>query len=178
MREGKPKLRVGHCKQRPAVPRGETSIFDEVKNQLFQTQKTRGVANGCAVFTGFCGHFFLGQMKFAHQALIGAGFFDRVEVLALNILDEGYFERSLIGDFADDRGHTAQACPLRCAPSAFAGEELIARSNSSQDQRLNDAAYLDRLSELRQGLFRKMSARLIGTWLDQINVYELRARDS
>src|SRR5579859_3530460 len=117
-------------------------------------------------------------MEFAHQALIGSSLFDRVEVLALNILDEGYFERSLIGDFADDCRHTAEACSLRCAPSAFAGEELIARSNSSQHQRLNDAAYLYRLSELRQGLFRKMSARLVGTWLDQINVYELRTRDS
>src|ERR1700724_3507402 len=117
-------------------------------------------------------------MEFAHQALVGAGFFDRVEVLALNILDQGYFERSFIGDFADDRRHTAQACSLRCAPSAFAGEKLIARSNSPQHQRLNNPAHLDRLSELRQGLFRKMSARLIGTRLDQINVYELRARDS
>src|ERR1700730_14452362 len=111
-------------------------------------------------------------MKLAHQALIGAGFFDRVEILALNILEQGYFERSFIGDFADDRGHTAQAGSLRCAPAAFAGEKLIARSNSPQHQRLNDPAYLDRLSELRQGLFRKMSARLIGTWLDQINRYE------
>src|ERR1700676_2025707 len=112
-------------------------------------------------------------MKFAHQALVGSRLFDRVEVLALNILDQSYFERSLIGDFADDCGHTAQACSLRCAPSPFAGEELIARSDSSQHQRLNDSAPLDRLSELRQGLFGKMSARLIGTWFDQINVYEL-----
>src|SRR5580704_5835409 len=116
-------------------------------------------------------------MKFAHQALVGSRLFDRVEVLALNILDQRYLERRLVGDFADDCGDTAQACSLRGAPSPFAGEKLIARSNSPQHQRLNNPAHLDRLSELRQGLFRKMSARLIGTWLDQINVYELRARD-
>jgi hypothetical protein len=161
VREAQPKLRVSYRKQRPAMPWRETPVFDEVEDLLFQTQKTRSVTDGGPVFAGFCSYFFLGQMKFAHQALVGARFFDWVEVLALDILDQSYLKRHLIGDFADDRRHTAEACSLRCSPAAFAGKKLIARSDSPQNQRLNNPAYPDRLGKFCQRLFPKMSARLI-----------------
>src|ERR1700739_828805 len=108
------------------MPWRETPVFDEAEDLLFQAQKTRSVADRGPVIAGFCSYFFLGQMQFAHHALLGAGFFDWVEVLALDILDQSYLKRRLIGDFADDRWYTAEACSLSRAPAALAGKKLIA----------------------------------------------------
>ena len=56
----------------------EAAVLDELEDRLLQAQKASGIADGGAIFSGFCGYFFLGQVKFAHHALEGAGLFDGV----------------------------------------------------------------------------------------------------
>ena len=104
--------------------------------------------NRGAILAGSCRYFLLSQMKFAHQALKGARLFDGVEVFALNIFDERDLQRGLVGDFTNDGRYAAQAGPLRGAPAPFAGQKLKARADAPQDERLNDAADLNGLSEL------------------------------
>ena len=40
--------------------------------------------------------------EFAAEPVEGVGGFDRVQVLALDVLDEGDFEQAVVGDFPDD----------------------------------------------------------------------------
>jgi hypothetical protein len=125
----------------------QATAFNQIEDRPFQTQEPRSVTNCCSILSGFCGNLFLGQMKFIRQTFVGARLFDRVEVLALNIFDQGYLERRLIANLTDDRGHAAQAGSLRRAPSTFAGEKLISRSDAPQYQRLDDSTNADGLSK-------------------------------
>ena len=69
----------------------------------------------------------LGVAVVVDQALIGLCFLDRVEVLALDILDQRDLERLLVAEIADDGGDFVQPRPLRRAPAPFAGDDLEAR---------------------------------------------------
>ena len=42
------------------------------------------------------------RCKFAAEAVEGRGRFDGVQILALDVLDEGDFEQALVGDFLND----------------------------------------------------------------------------
>src|SRR2546429_479797 len=51
---------------------------------------------------------------------------ERIEVLALDVLDEGDGDRSLIRDVADDRRDLREPGHLRGAPAPLAGDDLVA----------------------------------------------------
>jgi hypothetical protein len=114
-------------------------------------------------------------MKFTHEALESARFLNWVEIFALNILDERDLQRSFVGDLANDSRYAAQAGSLRGAPAPFARQKLKPRVKAAQNQRLNDSADLNGLSKLGQRLLTKMGAWLVGAWLDQVDIHELRA---
>ena len=95
----------------------------------------------------------LGMAIFVDQPLIGLRLLDRVEVLALDILDQRDFERFVVAELADDRRDFVQPRPLRRAPAPLAGDDLEAVAVRADDDRLDDAARLDRGGELVQRLF-------------------------
>src|SRR5260370_238611 len=125
----------------------QAAALNQIEDRLFQAQEPRGVTNCCSILSGFCCNLFLRQMKFIRQTFVGPRLFDRIEVLALNIFDQRYLECRLVANLTDDRGNAAQAGSLRRAPSTFAGEKLISRSDAPQYQRLDDSTPLDGLSE-------------------------------
>src|SRR5260370_42114902 len=121
----------------------QAAAFNQVEDRLFQAQEPGRIANRCSILSGFCRNLFLGQVKFICQTFVGARLFDRVEVLALNIFDQGYLERRLIANLTDDRGHSAQAGSLRRAPSTLAAENLLTPSTSPQNTRLDYPTHLN-----------------------------------
>ena len=56
-----------------------------------------------------------------------AGFLDRVQVLALDVLDQADAERGLVGHVAHERRHLLEAGHARRAPAPLAGEDLVLR---------------------------------------------------
>src|SRR3978361_1213562 len=95
---------------------------------------------------------FLGMGIIVDEALIGMRLFDRIEVLALDILNEGDFESFLVAEFTHDRRDFVEARPLRRAPAPLAGDDLEAMAVRADDDRLDDAARLDGRGELGQSL--------------------------
>lgn len=71
------------------------------------------------------GEGLLGMAKFLDEALIGLGLLDRIEILALDIFQQGNLQRLAIAIVADDDGHFVQPRTLRCAPAALARDDLI-----------------------------------------------------
>ena len=64
------------------------------------------------------------------QPLIRQRFVDRIEILALDVLDQRELEQLLVGAFGDvahDDRHLVQAGALRGAPAALAGDDAIRR---------------------------------------------------
>jgi len=83
------------------------------------------------------------------------GFFDGVEVLALEILDEGEFEDFLVGGGADDGGGFQEADFLGGAPAAFAGDELEFIEALPDDEGLDDAVLADGIRPAREAFRRE-----------------------
>ena len=61
--------------------------------------------DGGAIFSGPMADFFRAEVEVGVEAAERVGGFDRVQVLTLDILDEGDFEEAVIRDVADDGWH-------------------------------------------------------------------------
>ena len=58
------------------------------------------------------------------QRLIAERLFQRIEIRALHVLDDGEFERLAVGHFENDDRHFVQLRALRRAPAPLAGDDL------------------------------------------------------
>jgi len=99
----------------------------------------------------------------------------RVQIFALNVLDERHGDGGLVGHLADYRGNVRKPRHLCRAPPALAGDDFVAlrfsritmRQRPHQD-RLHQTLRLDRIGELAQGFRAHVHARLILAPLQQI----------
>ena len=78
-----------------------------------------------AAFTDDLGNLFLAIAEFFQQSAVALGFFQRVEVGALDILDDRDLQRLGVARLDDDDRDFVQAGALRRAPAAFAGDDFI-----------------------------------------------------
>ena len=72
------------------------------------------------------GDLFLRQVKLVGQPAVRVRFFDRVEVLALDVLDQRDRQQPVVWNVADDDRDLEQAGALRGAPAPFARDDLVA----------------------------------------------------
>ena len=118
--------------------------------------------------------------EFLHQAAIAARFFDRVEVLALDVLDQRDLERVAIGEIAHHDRHFVQLRLLRRAPAPLAGDDLplagLGAMRAHQD-RLQHALLHDGLRELAQLLLVERRARLHRARMQELDRRGARRRD-
>jgi len=135
-----------------------------------EAKEPQGVCNGCSIAADASSDFFLGQSQSFYKLLISLCFLDRIEVLAMNVLNEREFEHVLIRDVTDDRRDLQQSSHLGCSPSAFSGNQLVAKAATSNDNRLYETMSSDGVRELTQPLFIISSTGLMGIRIDKIDV--------
>ena len=70
-------------------------------------------------------HLVVGEPEVLDQLLVGGRLLERVEVVALEVLDERLLERGRVVGVADERGDRLQPDPARRAPAALAGDQLV-----------------------------------------------------
>lgn len=171
-----PGLGVNDSQQSAAVSSSDASIFNQVLYRLFQLQEPDGVRDCGSVFAGAVGDIFLSELEIGHQPFKCPPLLDGIEILALNIFNQGDLKRLRLGDLADDCGNARQTRALRRSPAALAGNELVAGPVRAQDERLDYAASADRARQLLERLFPKSRPGLIRAWVDQVDVHLMRAR--
>ena len=66
----------------------------------------------------------LAVFELVAERLIARRFFERIEVFALDVLDDRKLERLGVADLENDHGHVVNAGALRRAPAALAGDDL------------------------------------------------------
>ena len=95
-------------------------------------------------------HFVLAVIELFHQRQIAARLFDRVEVGALHVFDDGEFQRLPVGRFHHDDRHVVLIGALRRAPAPLAGDDLeaVVARGLAHDDRLDDAVLADRGGKL------------------------------
>ena len=89
-------------------------------------------------------------VKFRHQTLVTCGFFDRIEVGALDILDNRHFKRIAVAGFDDNDRHFVQSGPLCGPPAAFTGDDFKHIGQAcllAHDNRLDNAFFTDRVGQ-------------------------------
>jgi hypothetical protein len=109
------------------------------------------------------------QAEVLLQGGVGLGFFDRVQVAALQVLDQRQLEQAAVVDRVENRDrHLGEARKARGAPPALAGDDRVSPSPiRGYDDRLDDSLLFDRVREgLQIGLF-EASTRLRGGWASE-----------
>ena len=90
-------------------------------------------------------------MKLTDELCVTESFFDGVEVLALEIFDKRHLEDGAVVGLAHEDGNFGQARELGGAPAAFSGDQFEIISQGADDEWLNDALFLDGISEFTEG---------------------------
>jgi hypothetical protein len=133
---------------------------------LGELEQAQQVGGGRARAPDGVGGLLVGHAELVDEALDAAGFFERVEVFALDVLDQRHGQRGLVRDLAHQAGHAAQAGQLGGAPAAFAGDDLVALgveegADRAHQDGLHDALRLDRGGQLFKGARVHARARLV-----------------
>ena len=132
-------------------------------------EQAQQVGHGGTGFSDGLGDLLVGQSKLLEQAMQGAGFLERIQVVTLDVLDECHGHGCLVIDIADNGWNLVQAGELCCPPAALAGDDFVGIADWTHDDRLHHALRRDRVSELLQLLLVEMSARLVAPALDQLD---------
>jgi len=100
----------------------------------------------------------------------GARLFHGIEVLALDILDQGHGNGGPIRDVTHHRRDLLQAGELGGAPAAFAGDDFVfVVADGAHDDGLHHALGANRVGQLVEGFRMHIQARLITPALNQVN---------
>ena len=147
--------------------------FADVGRQFEQAQQVRYRRARTAY--GF-GGLLVGQRKFVDQSRQRLRFFQRIEVFALDVLDQRHRDDGAVVDLAHDHGHIGQAGELRGAPAAFAGDDLVfVPAGFAHDDGLDHALRLDRLGQFGQPLRIHAGARLVTARMQQADLQRAHA---
>ena len=124
------------------------------------------------------GQLLLGVAELLEQQAIGARLFQRIEVGALDVLDQGDFQRLAIRQFADENRNVMNAGALRGAPAPLARDDFIfSIGERAHDDGLQQALVADRLGKFVEIRFGEMLARIVGAGLQQLDRHVAQRAD-
>ena len=139
--------------------------------RLRQVHETQQVRHGAARAADGVRRLLMGKTEFRDQARDALRFFQRIEVFALDVLDQRHRGGVLVVDLAHQHRDLVQAGELRGTEAAFAGDDLVARAgrrrlDGTHEHRLHDALRLDRCRQFGQRTVVHPRARLVFAGLD------------
>ncbi len=139
------RFRIGMIDQRAGMTGRELAGIDVSLHRFRQLQQPQRVGDVAAAFADHLGDVVLRVIELVGKRLITGRLLQRIEIGALNVLDDGKLERLAIGDIEHDDRHFVQIGALRRAPAPLAGDDLeVIRGAGAHHDRLNNAALADR----------------------------------
>ena len=112
---------------------------------------------------------FLRVPEAIHELTIAKRLLDRIEVRALDVLDDRELEHFGIAELSNDAGKLVLLRNLGCAPAPFARDDLkFTRPilQGPQDQRLDHTLLADRVGKILQILLVEGPPGLVGIGMD------------
>jgi|SRR5690606_36629130 len=100
----------------------------------------------------------------SNQLIVSQRFFQRIKVGPLHILNNRDLQRGPIVNIAYDNRDLMQARQLRRSPSALASNNLVAISNRSNNNWLNNAMLTNGAGEILKIVLIKLSSRVSWIW--------------
>ena len=138
----------------------EQTCADVILDVGMELENAQQVRDRGSIFADLHRSFFLGEVEILDELAVAERFFDRIEVLALEIFDEGEFENFAIIRFADENREFGEAGDLGGAPAAFAGDEFKGTVARTDDEWLEDALFFDGVGEFLDRILGEIFARL------------------
>ena len=109
-------------------------------------------------------------MKFLNQPIESLRLFYGIEILALQIFDEGDFHGFFIWDVLNDDGYAMHGHELSRSPATLAGEQLKTRPAPADDKRLDNSGAANGLRQFVESGLGEACPRLIGARVNQIDI--------
>src|SRR5438128_649096 len=108
-----------------------------------QFQQTKKVCDGRSLFSDAARNLLLRQTEIVMELVVCVGLFHRVEIFALDVLDERNLQCvTVVMEILNYGWDALQASPLRRAKSALAGDQpKLMIAGAADDERLNDAVF-------------------------------------
>jgi hypothetical protein len=163
-------LAVSYRKKRATVTCAQTPVLKQIQDRFLKFEKPKRVSDGGAVLTGAFCNLFLSKVKLIGETLECMRLLDRVEVLALKVFNQGHLESHGVGHVPNHNRNAGETSFLSSTPATFAGNELVAGSNSADDEWLDDSAGLNRPRKFVERFFAEAGSRLIRARVDQVDV--------
>ena len=147
----------------PCVAFAEPAHGDGLTLFVGELEHTQLVGNKALTLAQAFGQLLLCQIKSVYERTIAFRLFEKVQILALKVLDDcGNGRVLLLHIGADDAADRFIAEAFDCAQSSLAGNELIALTVHPDHKRLDKAHLLDRFGKLRNAVLIKALSGLIG----------------
>ena len=152
---------VGDAQQRPCVSGAQAAVLHQLFHLLGQFQQPQGVCHSAPGFSHTLCHFLLGQLEHIHQLCIGVRLFHRVQILPLEILDQGDRHSLLVGQLPDHHRHFVHAQHSGSTPPALAVNDLIVQSQRTHQNGLYHAVLLNGIRQRLNCLIAELFPGLI-----------------
>ena len=161
-------IRFVYRKDCPRVTAGDFAFADHRPHLVRQSQQTQCVRYRRTGLDHALGHLLLRQSELLHQTLITFGFFDRVQVLPLQIFDQCQLHDLVFLSLKHHRRNVFQTCLTCCTPAALTCNDLVVAVLLALAHRnwCDDAVQANALCQLVQRYLIKDLPRLIGIRLD------------
>ena len=130
---------VGETAERPAVALGQPAVGDRGLDAGREVEQPQRVGDRRAGAPDARRDLVLAEPELLDELAVGVGRLERVEVLALEVLDERELELLAVGELADDGRDALEAGGLGGAEAPLAGDELVAVDRLGDEDRLEDA---------------------------------------
>jgi hypothetical protein len=153
--------RFRRTQQRLCVPRAQTPIRNHRFDRFRQREQTQRVGNGGARLAQPLRNLFLREIVRFDQLRHAGGFFERIEIVALQILDNRNFQTLQVGTRPHDRGNAGPLQHRAGAPAAFSRDELVPLAALAHENRHEHAMLDDRGLEFVHGRRVEVFARLM-----------------
>ncbi len=165
------RLGVGAAERGAGMTGADPAFADMAARAFRKLEQAERVGDMGAALADAGGEAVLGPAEAFDQRVIGLRLVDRVEVGALDVLDDADLEQRKFVDVFDDGRNVGEPGHARGAPAAFAGDDLILarlfRIGAHED-RLEDAFGLQRFRKLAQFAVIEAAARLGRVAADQV----------
>ena len=126
-----------------------------------EVEQAERVRDGRARLADALGDVLLGEPELVDQLAVGQRLVDRVEVRALQVLDERDLELVAVGELADERRDPLEAGEAGRTHAPLAGDELVAVERLGHEDRLEHAVLADARRELLEHGVVEPVARLV-----------------
>ena len=125
------------------MPRRQCTRLQLADDLAWQVQQSQRVCHCRTTFANSPCDVLLRQLELIRQALVGTCLLHRIEVLALQILDECELQRLGIVSISHDHRDSGEAGATCGAKAALAGDELESAGGLADHQRLQKALFSD-----------------------------------